>query len=75
MLATLVAVKPYPVSRLDLFHRCGAPQPRFPESDLGDARLGFGARPLPSMWRAEVPYRVLMPKPRTDHRGVLSTPD
>jgi hypothetical protein len=45
------------------------------QSDLGDARLGFGARPLPSMWCAEVPYRVLLPKPRTDHRGVLSTLD
>ena len=30
--------------------------PKIPQSDLGDARLGFGARPLPSMWRAEVPY-------------------
>jgi hypothetical protein len=34
---------------------------KIPQSDLGDARLGFGARPLPSMWRAEVPYRVLLP--------------
>ena len=29
---------------------------KIPQSDLGDARLGFGARTLPSMWHAEVPH-------------------